>query len=700
MSEINRHDATNTSPGAQPARAGREDIGAESDTAWRADAGPPGRPAVRGVAAALAFAAVGFAGLAAGVYWHQPLSRLMDLDTNPGAEATLAAGPKQLWTCGMHPQVIQDQPGTCPICHMELTPLEVEEGSASTAADGGERKIKYWWDPMLGPSSISDGPGKSAMGMDLVPVYEDEVSGGPAVTIDPVIVQNMGVRVAPVTRGVVQRTIRAFGSLAEAQPNIHDVNLRVSGWVEKLYANTVGIRLKAGDPLFELYSPEIQIAVNELIVGRRGASVASPLGGDLARTLNQTLTEATRLKLEQWGLDAEQIEQLAAAERAPRTVTFVAPRDGHLTEKPVVEGAAVTAGDRVLRIVDLSTLWLDAQVYEQDLAFVRVGQVLSATVASMASRTYEGKVIFIQPRLDPLTRSATVRIALPNADLELRPGMFATAQIQAQLAQDALLVPREAVIDTGERQVVFVAAGGGRFEPRKIKAGLTTSDGEVEVLEGLRAGETVVVSGQFLLDAESRMKEAIQKHLSERLLASPAETAPVAPPITVPEHTGHRPSGAEAAPPADPGDGDALSDQLDAVYTAYLGVAQTLGEPQTLETPIDVSVLVSSLRALLTTEPASRPVCQAALDAAVALERQPIPEQRKRFKALSIAMLAMADATPPSSRVVEQLFVAYCPMEQASWLQSTSAIANPYYGTHMKACREVQRRIAPRKAIP
>lgn len=185
---------------------------------------------------------------------------------HPVADPTALAG-KQLYTCGMHPQVIRDEPGVCPICGMELTPLHKDANPAAKAS--GEREILYWWDPMMSPPYIADRPGKSPMGMDLVPVYADEASAGAEIVIDPTIVQNMGVRVATAEEGRLARTIRAAGYLAEAEPNRHDVNLRVSGWIERLYADVEGMHVHAGDPLFDLYSPDLQVAIEELIAARR-----------------------------------------------------------------------------------------------------------------------------------------------------------------------------------------------------------------------------------------------------------------------------------------------------------------------------------------------------------------------------------------------------------------------------------------------
>ena len=173
--------------------------------------------------------------------------------------------PRQLWTCGMHPQVIQDHPGTCPICHMKLTPLKSDSDDDMGTAANGKRKILYYWDPMLGPSSMRTLLGKSAMGMDLVPVYEDEQSAGPTVRIDPTIVQNMGVRTAEVSRGPLEKTVRTVGTLEVPETGQYEVNLRVNGWIKKLYANQEGMHIHKGEPLFDLYSPDLQLAQEELI---------------------------------------------------------------------------------------------------------------------------------------------------------------------------------------------------------------------------------------------------------------------------------------------------------------------------------------------------------------------------------------------------------------------------------------------------
>jgi multidrug efflux pump subunit AcrA (membrane-fusion protein) len=381
--------------------------------------------------------------------------------------------PRQLWTCGMHPQVLQDHPGTCPICGMQLTPVEVGDLTAPAGAAGA------------------------------------------AVRIDPVVVQNMGVRTTTVREGTLAVPIRTVGVLAEAEPARHDVNLRVSGWIERLHASTEGMHLAVGDPLFDLYSPELQAAVGELIAARRARDATTSGGGHDAAA---RVFAATARKLELYGLTPGEVGRLARLERAPRTVTFRSPIRGHLVEKSVVEGAAVEAGADVMRIVDHSRLWLDARVFEQDLPLVRLGQHATATLTALPGKTVTGEVIFIHPHLDDTTRTAMVRLEVANPSLVLRPGMYATVEIATDAPEPTVLVPREAVIDTGTRQIAFVAEKAGHFTPRELSLG-TEAGGQVQVLAGLTPGEQVVTSGQFLLDAESRLREAIQKHLATGLAA-------------------------------------------------------------------------------------------------------------------------------------------------------------------------------------
>lgn len=414
------------------------------------------------------------------------------------------ATKKELWTCSMHPQVIQDHPGSCPICHMTLVPLKTSEADHSDheSAEKDERKIKYWWDPMMSPPYISKSPGKSPMGMDLEPVYEDKSEDGTELSIDPVIVQNMGIRTAAVKKELLSQEVIAVGYLSEAEPNVHDVNLLFSGWIKKLHVNFEGMHVEKGQALFDLYSPEVTVAIQELISSK-------PTGNN---NMNSVFDSA-RKKLELWGFSKEQIESFLKENTAPSIITFLSPFTGEVILKSVVEGAAFKSGDQVYRIVDLKTLWLTAQVFEKDLSAISMGE---KAYAKVSEKNVEGKVIFVDPRIDFETRSTKVRLQLLNPDLSLRPGMFATVTILADTKDPVLSVPTEAVIDTGKRKISFVTLNDGKFALREIETGRAGSGGRIEILSGLSENEEVVTSGQFLLDSESRLREAVQKFLKEK----------------------------------------------------------------------------------------------------------------------------------------------------------------------------------------
>ncbi|MDP9174657.1 MAG: efflux RND transporter periplasmic adaptor subunit [Planctomycetota bacterium] len=430
-----------------------------------------------------------------------------------GGEVKSSAA-KQLWTCKMDPQIVQDHPGLCPVCSMPLTPL------ASTPPQGellkpatatSQPQILYYWDPMLGPSSISSKPGKSAMGMDMVPVYAEQTAAGPAVVIDPAVVQNMGVQTAKVTRGALIHTVRVVGMVGVPEASQYDVNLRVNGWIEKLYANQEGMHVHKGEALFDIYSPDLQIAEEELIGAVAAMKPLDDAANGSARSDAQTLVDSAKRKLRLWGVAEQDIDAIAAASKPPQTVPFRSPADGAIEEKMVVQGSAVQSGMKLMRIEDHSKLWLQAQVYEQQLLMVKLGQIAEATFESQPGKTFSGPIDFIYPHLDHDTRTVMVRITLDNADEAIKPGMYATVKIMTKPLEDALLAPREAVIDTGTRQIAFVVQSAGHFEPRNVRMGLLGDDDRVQILDGLKEGDDVVTSGQFLLDVNSRTDEAIRK---------------------------------------------------------------------------------------------------------------------------------------------------------------------------------------------
>jgi membrane fusion protein, copper/silver efflux system len=400
-----------------------------------------------------------------------------------------AAATQQLWTCGMHPQIIKTEPGNCPICGMKLVPVR---------ANTGERTLKYYQSTMK-PGEVSPTPAKDSMGMDMVPVYE---GGGDAnqIRIDAATVQRMNLKTALVVRGPVRREIRTVGSVAYDEQGLRDITTKYEGWIEKLFVNATWTRIKAGEPLFEIYSPDLYNAELNYLVARRGEGEA---GGPLTR--------AALGRLQLFDVPPEFIADLAKSGEARRTFVFRAPSDGVVIEKMAVVGQMMKPGERVYRLANLSSVWVLAQVYEQDLPFVQPGQPAAIHVTYGTPRTFEGKVELLVPEVQEQTRAATARIVLPNPDAELRPGMYVDVRFEAQLKDAAVLVPAMAVLRSGERNTVFVARDGGTFEPRAVKLGVRAGEDTYEVLSGLEAGERVVTSGQFMLDSESQLREAIQK---------------------------------------------------------------------------------------------------------------------------------------------------------------------------------------------
>jgi Cu(I)/Ag(I) efflux system membrane fusion protein/cobalt-zinc-cadmium efflux system membrane fusion protein len=347
--------------------------------------------------------------------------------------------------------------------------------------------------------------------MDLVPVYEGEQSSGPAVTIDPTIEQNMGIRTAEVSRGPLQKTVRTVGMLEVTETGQYEINLKVNGWIKTLYANQEGMHVRKGEPLFDLYSPDIQADEQSLIDAVKALKALDPKASTAARAGAQTSIESAKQKLRLADVADEEIDAIARADKVGATVVLRTPVDGEVVDKSVVQGSAVQAGMKIMRIEDHTKLWLDAQVYEDDIPLIAIGQTVEATVDASPGKTYRGPIAFIYPHLDHMARTAKVRVTLDNPGHELSPGMFATVNILTTPVLDAVWAPREAVIDTGADQIALVALSQGHFEPRKVRMGILGDDDRVQILEGLVPGDTVVTSGQFLLDVESRTNEAIDK---------------------------------------------------------------------------------------------------------------------------------------------------------------------------------------------
>lgn len=411
---------------------------------------------------------------------------------------------KLQYTCAMHPFIIRDQPGNCPICGMILTP--VVPGGGTTP---GTRRIKHWVSSM-DPTYIRDAPGKDNMGMDLVPVYD--TGGEPnQILIDPVTIQNMGVRLAPVERRSLSRTIRTVGLVAYDEPRQYSVNSKVEGWVEKLHVNATGQPVRQGQPLLEIYSPDLVAAQQEYLLALANSKrlAANPYP-EIAAGAGRLL-EAARTRLSYWDIDEPQIAALTETGRIRKSMTLYSPNGGVVTMKKVVEGMRVMAGEELLQIADLSRVWVIADLYEHDLPLVRVGQSATVEIPSAPDRKLQGRITYIYPSVENESRTVKARIEFANPGLELKPEMYANVVIATAAQGDALVVPGGAVLRSGKGATVFVALGEGRFEPRVVQTGMSDEAGNLQILSGLKEGEKVVTSAQFLLDSESRLQEVLRK---------------------------------------------------------------------------------------------------------------------------------------------------------------------------------------------
>jgi Cu(I)/Ag(I) efflux system membrane fusion protein len=383
--------------------------------------------------------------------------------------------------------------------------------AAPGAAPQKGGKILYWRAPM-DPTEIYDHPGKSKMGMDLIPVYEGEEAGGAgSIAINPVVEQNMNLRTAPAERRDLPLTVRALGKVAYAQDREYAVNTKFSGWIEKLYVNKVGQSVRRGDPLLEIYSPELVSTQEEYLLAAKNSKALSESPFESVRRSAAELLAASRERLRYWDISDAEVARIEKSGTPRRTILLRSDLAGIVTHKAVVEGDRVGPGMDLFRIADIRRVWVEASVYESELPLLAVGQKAELTLDYQPEVKLEGRIDFIYPYIDPRSQANNVRLAFDNPDLALKPDMFATVRILVPAAQGALTVPAEAVLRSGTRDLVFVARGNGIFEPREVKTGVESDDGFVQVFSGLFDGEQVVVSGQFLLDSESQTREAIAR---------------------------------------------------------------------------------------------------------------------------------------------------------------------------------------------
>lgn len=433
----------------------------------------------------LSFALLG-AVVATAITWTLAAPKTAPTDPTP---------PKTLYTCGMHPEVIRPGPGSCPICKMDLTPIH--DGPATRAHDHPpctDDRALYWQDP-ADSTFISDRPGTSPAGEVLIAVCDRRRSG--TVTIDPTIRQAMGVRTARVERGPLRRSVRTVARVVPDERKQVVVTTKFEGWIERMYVNETGQFVRAGQRLCTVYSPSLVASQQEYLLA--------------VRQNNPVLIRTAEDRLRLWDLTSAQIEALKARGTPEKAVALFAPTSGYVVQKDAVEGSRVRPDRPLFRIVDLNTVWVQADVYEYEVPWIEVGQSVALELSYVTGRTFEGKVSYIYPYVDESSRTVQVRLEFKNPDLVLRPGMFGTVRIETQTRPNVLRIASEAIIRTGQRDLVFVDLGRGAFRAVKVKLGDRGDDGLTEVLHGLHEGQRIVTSGQFLLDSESQLREAIAK---------------------------------------------------------------------------------------------------------------------------------------------------------------------------------------------
>ncbi|TDY04236.1 efflux RND transporter periplasmic adaptor subunit [Thiohalophilus thiocyanatoxydans] len=396
------------------------------------------------------------------------------------------------YVCPMHPQIVRDEPGTCPICGMDL----VEKEQESDDQQQGEKEILYYQHPH-DPSITSKEPKKDEMGMDFVPVYDD--GGGSSVKVSPAVVNNMGVRTAKAERDTLWRKIDTVGYVAYDESQISHIHLRTEGWIEKLYVEAEGERVEKGELLYEVYAPELVNAQEEYVQALESG--------------RKSLIRASRERLLALDIGAEQIDELRKTRQVSQYVKAYASQDGIVANLGVREGMYVMPKAEVMALADLSSVWIQAEVFESQVDWVEAGQPADVTLSYFPGRTWEGEVEYVYPNLNPRTRTLQVRLRFDNPDQTLKPNMFADVSIYGGARRDIVIIPQEALIRGGEEDRVILSLEEGRFKPRTVVAGMASGDW-VEIKNGLEAGDRVVTSGQFLIDSEASLKASMQRMTS------------------------------------------------------------------------------------------------------------------------------------------------------------------------------------------
>jgi membrane fusion protein, copper/silver efflux system len=553
--------------------------------------------------------------------------------------STGASAVDQLYQCSMHPNVISERPGTCPICAMDL------------------QKVKK-----IDAKGI---PGRAPV--DLTAQQQ----------------QLINIRVTPVVESDAAQTIRAVGIITYDATRVADVNARVMGWVDQLHADKPGQLVQKDEPLLALYSPDLYSAQKEYLlawerVDQKQSSVAQGQSAQLKEYLSAnrnsavSLLESARKRLELWEISEEQIKRLEETRTPENTLELVAPLTGVVLEKKVFPKQMIQAGMMLYRIADLSQVWLEIEVYEYELPLLQVGQTVTVRVDAIPDETFDGKVDFIYPYLENKTRTTKVRVILPNPDGRLRPAMYAHAETRVELGQQ-LLVPSGAVFDTGKQQYLFVKQDEGVFVPKEVVLGPKSQDRFV-VRNGVEAGDMVVIDGNFLLDSESQLKAAASGSADETSAEAHQHMT-----MTMPL-------------PAEAGE------LFKPLINDYLSIQSALAQDNTTGLKVTADRMSAQIESILASNVAPTGMVEEYRAGLSALQKQlqtfsatDLETARTQFGHVSDAMASqLAHFVPPMQ---EPLTIASCPMWKKSpgrWLQSGEELQNPFMGQKMLTCGEKQ----------
>jgi multidrug efflux pump subunit AcrA (membrane-fusion protein) len=439
---------------------------------------------------------------------------------NPSLPPAMLTRPAQKYHCPMHVAFVSDKPGNCPICDMRLVPAESvdikdahSEHQPGQSPNPKQRRVLYYVDPM-NPNSKSDKPGKAPDGMDLVPVYSDQtatedtagVAGYAPIKISRDRQQMMGVTVEEARLMNLEDSIRTVGRVVADETRLHHVHTKFEGFIEELFVDYVGKFVRSGQPLFSIYSPELVATQKEYLLALRAQDQFGPSASGPALAGIDLLGSA-RQRLSLWDISADQIAELERTGRPIKALRIYSPVSGFVTAKTALQGMRVMPSDNLYDIIDLSWVWVLADVYEVNLPFVKLGQPAEMTLAYQPGRFWSGHVTYIYPSVDEKTRTLKVRLEFANPRGALKPEMYTNVELKGNLGK-TLAVPESAVLSTGERALVFVVKDGGMFEPREVITGVKIRN-FFEIKGGLAPGERVATGANFLLDSESKLKAAI-----------------------------------------------------------------------------------------------------------------------------------------------------------------------------------------------